>query len=233
MTITLRRSAERAHVSQGGGHTWTTFAPKGPDDAPQGGFGLLESLVEHDLAPGMGFQVHAHGDHEMVTYVEKGDLIHADSDDPTCRMRAGDFCHTSGRAGMIHKGLNKSGTERAHVFQSGLASVRHPFDTCGEQKHFPLAERRGVLCRVASSGGQEGSLRIHQDAGMDSSLLYRGTHLIHEFIPGRCGWLHVVSGRILFGEHRLGKGDAVAIADELAVSFTADEPSEILLFDLP
>lgn len=233
MTITLRRSGERTHVSEGDGGRWTTFVPADQRDPLWCGFRVLESLVEHDLAPGMGFLVHAHKDNEMVTYVEEGVVIHGDSVGRTGRLRAGEFRRTSTRGGMFDSAINESRTDRAHVFQSGIASNQDPLRPGGEQKRFPLAERRGFLRLIASPDGRDGSLRIHQNVRMYSSLLDRGTHLIHELGLGRRGWLHVVAGRIQLGEHCLGAGDGVGLADEVAVSFTAQEPSEILLFDLP
>ena len=49
---------------------------------------------------------------------------------------------------------------------------------------------------------------------------------------GRGAWLHVVKGRILLREFNLGTGDAAALENEAAISFTAQEPAEVLLFDL-
>ena len=56
--------------------------------------------------------------------------------------------------------------------------------------------------------------------------------MVHEFQGGRTGWLHVIKGRILLQDRSLRTGDGAALIDEAAASFTAQEPSEILLFDL-
>ena len=230
MTMTLRRSGERAHVSEAAGERWATFDPA---DAGGRGFRGLESLVEHDLAPRMGFRVHAHHDHEIVTYVEQGAVIHGEPGGRTSRLRAGEFRRRTLLRGTFDRVLNTSRTERARVFQSGIASSRDSLRPGGEQKRFPFAERRGFLRLIASPDGSRESLRIDPDVRLYSSLLDRGTHLIHELGAGRHGWLHVVSGRIELGEHGLGAGDGVGLVDEVAVSFTAREPSEVLLFDLP
>lgn len=209
-----------------------TFVPEDQNDPVLGGFRILESLIEHDLAPGMGLLVHAHTNNEIITYVEEGALSDGGSIGRNSRLRAGDFRRTSNRGGMTQRAINKSRSERAHVFQTGIVTRLSDLKPGGEQKHFPLAERRGLLRLVASPDGREGSLLVHQDVQMYSSLLYRGTHLIHELSPGRRGWLHVVAGQILLGEQGMGPGDGAGLVDEVAVSFTAQEPSEILLFDL-
>jgi hypothetical protein len=67
---------------------------------------------------------------------------------------------------------------------------------------------------------------------MYSTLIHKGNHMIHELKSGRQAWLHVVKGRIELNDLVLQAGDGAGFQDELAVSFTALEPTEILLFDL-
>jgi redox-sensitive bicupin YhaK (pirin superfamily) len=95
-----------------------------------------------------------------------------------------------------------------------------------------LAERRGVLRLILSPDGRNQSLRLRQNARVYSSILESGHHVIHELGAGRGAWLHVVSGRIQLIDHVLGTGDGASLVDEAAVSLTAKEASEILLFDL-
>jgi redox-sensitive bicupin YhaK (pirin superfamily) len=66
-----------------------------------------------------------------------------------------------------------------------------------------------------------------------SSLLEKGHHVVHELRSGRGAWLKVIAGRIRLIDQSVQAGDGAALEDELVVSFTAQEPSEILLFDLP
>jgi redox-sensitive bicupin YhaK (pirin superfamily) len=100
------------------------------------------------------------------------------------------------------------------------------------KKLFTLAERKGILKLIASPDGKEASLKIQQDVQMYSTLIHKGNHMIHELKPGRSAWLHVVKGRILMNELYLQAGDGAGFSGERAVSFTAQEPTEILLFDL-
>jgi redox-sensitive bicupin YhaK (pirin superfamily) len=102
----------------------------------------------------------------------------------------------------------------------------------GEKKRFTLAERRGILKLIASPDGKDNSLKIQQDVEMYSTLIQKGNHMIHELRPGRKAWLHVVKGQIDLSGLLLHAGDGAGFTDETAVSFTAQEPTEILLFDL-
>lgn len=67
---------------------------------------------------------------------------------------------------------------------------------------------------------------------MYSTLIHKGNHMIHELKPGRNAWLHVVKGRVHLNDLHLQEGDGAGFSGERSVSFTAQEPAEILLFDL-
>jgi quercetin 2,3-dioxygenase len=95
-----------------------------------------------------------------------------------------------------------------------------------------MTERRGVLRLLVSQDGREGSLRLRQDAGVYSSILDPGHHLIHEMASGRGAWLHVIGGRIHLAGRVMDPGDGASLQDEAAVSLTAQVASKILLFDL-
>jgi redox-sensitive bicupin YhaK (pirin superfamily) len=101
-----------------------------------------------------------------------------------------------------------------------------------EQTRFSAAQRRGGLCVIASPDAQRGSLRLHQDARIYSALLERGQHVVHELLPGRGAWLHLVHGELQLADLLLTTGDGAAITEERAVSLTASAETEILLVDL-
>jgi redox-sensitive bicupin YhaK (pirin superfamily) len=75
-------------------------------------------------------------------------------------------------------------------------------------------------------------LRIKQDAFIYSSMLDPGHHLVHELLPGRSAWLHVLHGEAVMQEVVLFSGDGVGVTSEPSVSITAKEDTEILLVDL-
>ena len=85
---------------------------------------------------------------------------------------------------------------------------------------------------VASRDGQDGSLLIHQDALLFSTILDRGQHVVHELSEGRCAWLYIVQGTARCGAVTMGTGDGAGIEAEAGVSLTASEETEVLLLDL-
>ena len=230
--ITLRRSTSRSHVQQRRRETWSTFSPTASPQEPLAAFGLLVGLDELWL-PGSGVETpHPREEGEVVAYVYKGALAQEDSTGRSGVAHAGEFQHCVINRGVRYKENNASRGGRAQVYRISLLSTQVGLDSVREQRLFPAAQRRNVLCVVASPDGRRGSLRILQDAFVISSVLDPGHHLVHELAPGRSVWLHVVDGEAVLQDIVLTAGDGAGVTGEPSVSFTARESTEILLVDL-
>jgi len=230
--ITVRKSKERLRTIHGGHETLCSFNETNPFDPTRNGFRTLECLREEWLAPGAEFEFRAPCNLEILTYVRRGAVTLEDPADRRALLEIGE-CHRSAlKNGMLQRGVNGSRVEPARIFQGFLTPDRALLQTPGEKKRFSLAERRGVLRLLFSGDGQNSSLRLRQDARVYSSILEPGQHLVHELRSGRGAWLHVVEGRLQVVDRVLEAGDGASFVEEVGVSMTAKEPSEILLFDL-
>ncbi len=230
--ITLRRAGERLHDQRRKQETWHTFCPGERTNLLAVGFGAVENLSENRLPPGGVSATHPPQETEIVTYIYKGALAQEDSTGSSGVVHAGEFqCMTTGRA-IRHKETNASRTDWAHIFRISLRPSEVGLECVHEQKRFAAARRHNVLCVVASPGGNNGSLRLLQDATICSTILDPGRHVVHELMPGRCAWLHVICGEATLQDLVLTQGDGVGVTMERSVSLTAQEETEILLVDL-
>ncbi len=230
--ITVRKSEERRHIVDENQMAWMTFDWENKADPLQNGFGDLKIFNEEVLPPGRVFVLHTHQDMVTVTYVHEGVVICNGPLGKTGLVEPGEFLQSNAPSGAKQYTLNASPSDDAHVFQSEFKPGLGLLDTGGSKKLFTLAERKGILRLIASPDGKEASLKIQQDVQMYSTLLHKGNHMIHELKPGRRAWLHVVKGRVSLNELRLKSGDGAGFSGERSVSFTAQEPTEILLLDL-
>jgi len=230
--ITLRRSEDRRHLKRGLSDTWMTFDSENSLDPLRRGFHALELLNEELLAPETGAHPQHRDDLEIITYVHEGALVYQGELGALGRLEKGEFQLVNLHRGLRDRTLNASLIETTHIFQGGIAARGIALDPTQEQKRFPIADREGVLRLVFSPNQRHHSLPIQSDVRLYSSILLLGHHLIHPLESGRGGWLHVIAGRIRLGGFDLGGGDAAAFENEAAVSFTAQEPAEVLLFDL-
>jgi redox-sensitive bicupin YhaK (pirin superfamily) len=214
--ITVRRSIDRSRSQD----AWLA-----------GAFGVLEGVADRHLAPGARISEQPHAQAEVVTYVVEGALTYEDSVGRSGVVRAGEFQRVSAERGIRHRETNASSMDGAHVLQIALrasddADHRH------ELRRFTAAERRNVLCLIASPDGRAGSLRVHQDVRMYAAVVASGHHLVRELRPGHRAWIHVVSGEGTLHEIRLAAGDGAGVERALSASFTARAPSEILLIEI-
>jgi redox-sensitive bicupin YhaK (pirin superfamily) len=184
------------------------------------------------LPPGDTTALHSGVEAETVTYVYKGAVSQEDTAGNSGVIHAGEFQHMSTGHRIRHKETNPSRFAWAHVFRLSLRPAEVGLDRDHEQRRFTVAQRHNVLCVVVSPDGRKGSLRIHQDALVYSSVLDPGRHLVHELLPGRSAWLHILYGEATLNDIVLTQGDGVGVANELSVSLTVEEDTEILLVDL-
>jgi redox-sensitive bicupin YhaK (pirin superfamily) len=229
--ITLRSATQRHHLGEGDQHVWSTFHAADQTPSFVGGFGDVEALNEIQLPPGAVVIERPHGDAELVTYVHRGALAYQDSLGRSGVVYAGEFQRmTLGRA-IKHRQANASETTFAHVLQLWLHPARAGLEQSIEQRRFSAAERRGALRVVASPDARRGSLHLQQDTVLYSAMLRPGQHVIHELASGRCAWLHVVDGAARLADHMMSSGDGAGVTDEVAVSLTAHEETELLLVE--
>lgn len=230
--ITVRKSEERRHIDSDQQKTWMTFDWENKMDPLQKGFGALKIFNEEILSPLRGFVLHTHKDMVVITYVREGMIVFKGMIGNSDLVKTNEFHLINALPGEKLSAFDHSPNEEAHIFQSGFHPEKDPLDPVPQKKFFTLAERKGIFKLIASPNGESSSLRIQQDVQMFSTFIHRGNHMVHELKPGRIAWLHVVKGAISMDELRLVTGDGAGFSGEMAVSFTAEEPTEILLFDL-
>ena len=228
----IRRSEDREHVTGGDRESWKTFSPGGQASEFGAAFGALDGLDEIQLAPGAGAEEDPQRDAEIVSYVAYGALVERDSLGRVNLLQAGDFRRTFLNHGLRRSEKNASGTDPARIFHVALGPAEPPGDPGLERKRFPVADRRGALCCVASPDRRAGSLGLGQDARVYSAILARGQHVVHEILRGRMAWLHLVTGALALDGLSLGTGDGVGMRSDASLSFRASEDTEVLLIDL-
>jgi quercetin 2,3-dioxygenase len=232
--ISLRLATERHHDRRLKRDVWRTFDPVDRSDRLAGRFRSIEAIDESRLPPRADVPRRVGGEGEIITYVREGTVGYDDSTGHTGVIQAGEFQRMLTAHGARHGAYNASRVDWAHVFQIRMPRSRleRELEPGREQKRFSAAQRRGVLCVVASPDAQAGSLRLGQDTWIYSALLAPGQHVVHELAPTHDAWLHIVQGEVALGDFVLVTGDGAGVVTERAVSLTARADSEILLFDL-
>jgi redox-sensitive bicupin YhaK (pirin superfamily) len=230
--IQIRRAVERGHFNHGWLNTYHTFSFADYYDPAHVGFRALRVINDDRVEPGQGFGMHGHRDMEIITYVLEGALEHRDSLGNGSVLQPGELQHMTAGTGVRHGEFNPSDCEPVHLYQIWLLPDRKGLRPGYEQKAFPEEERRGTLRVVASPDGEQGSLRIHQDARLYLATLKAGEAVAHRLTPDRHAWLQVLRGRIVLNGQQLSEGDGAAVSNEAGLEIRGRDKGEILLFDL-
>jgi redox-sensitive bicupin YhaK (pirin superfamily) len=147
-------------------------------------------------------------------------------------LRPGEFQRMSAGTGITHSEFNPSPTEWVHLYQIWLRPERKGITPSYEQKSFPAEQRHNQWQVVAASDAADGALKIHQDAQIFLANLDAGVSLTHEISSGRHLWLQVLRGSVAAQDHSLSAGDGLAVSKETALTITATDAAEVMLFDL-
>ncbi|HEX6044070.1 MAG TPA: pirin family protein [Pyrinomonadaceae bacterium] len=230
--ITIRGANERGHFDHGWLNTYHTFSFDQYYDPRYMGFRNLRVINEDFVAAGRGFPMHGHRDMEIITYILEGALQHEDSMGNGSIIRPGDVQRMSAGTGVRHSEKNASPEERVHLLQIWILPDTLNLEPEYEQKAFSEDERRGTLKLIASPDGAEGSVRIHQDVSLFASILGVGERVERTMDATRYGWIQVARGSITVNDKIVEQGDGAMVMGESSLQISANEPSELLLFDL-
>ncbi len=230
--IKIRRDKERGHANYGWLDTNYTFSFSNYYDPRFMGFRDLRVINEDFIAADQGFPTHGHRDMEILTYVVKGEISHKDSMGNGTTILPNEVQRMSAGTGILHSEYS-SPSEETHLLQIWILPEEENLTPGYEQTFFAPEDKKDKLKLVASRAGTDGSVTIHQDVNLYSSILATGETVEHELAENRHAWVQLVKGEIELNGETLSKGDGAAVSDEtrLKIKSLAQE-TEFLLFDL-
>ena len=231
--IEIRRSPDRGHADHGWLDSWHSFSFADYYDPQHMQFGPLRVINEDRVVPGAGFGTHGHRDMEILSYVLDGELAHRDSTGTSSTIRPGDVQRMSAGRGVQHSEFNGSHSQPVHFLQIWLLPDVTGIAAEYEERRFEEAEKRGRLRLIASPQGDDGSVRIHQDARVYAGLFDGTEHATLEVAAGRRVYLHVARGHVTANGESLAAGDALKLSGEPTLRLTNGRAAEVLAFDLP
>jgi redox-sensitive bicupin YhaK (pirin superfamily) len=227
--IQIRPSEERGRNRLEWLDTHFTFSFDQYFDPEHIQFRSLRVLNEDVVAPGKGFGMHPHKDMEILTWILDGAIEHRDSMGSGAVLRPGELQHMTAGSGVMHSEFNPSPKDPTHLLQIWIVPEKKNLKPEYEQLAFPDKDLRGKFHHVA---GPKAPVTIRQDADLFIARLDKNDETKHELKTGRHAWVQVARGNVRLNDVELKQGDGAAISEETEVRVVAQEPSEVLLFDL-
>lgn len=230
--LELRRSEDRGHADHGWLNARHSFSFADYYDPQHMGFGPLRVLNDDRIAAGGGFGTHPHRDMEIITYVLDGELAHKDSMGNGSVIRPGDVQRMSAGTGVLHSEYNHARDKTTHLLQIWIEPKSRGIPPGYEEKRFAADEKRGRLRLIASTDGEDGSVKVHQDIKLYAGLIDGDEQASLNIPSGHKVYLHVARGKVSVNGVDMQEGDAIKAVNEDAIHLSKGSAAEVLLFDL-
>ena len=231
--ITVRRDKEIYDIDGGWFRARWHFSFDTYRDPENDSFGAMRVFNDDRLIPDAVWPLHPHRDVEGLTYVVEGLFGHQDNiGGPFGPLPAGSVQRMTLGSGALHSELNASQTEPMRFIQVWILPDTPSLPPGVEQRVFTREDRTNRLLKVIGPEGGE-SVKVHQDASVYVVALEPGPEAVHPIGPGRGVYGYLIEGAASFGGEDLATGDAVKVTDEAQLAIRADQPSELILVDVP
>jgi redox-sensitive bicupin YhaK (pirin superfamily) len=229
----LRPAAARGHARHGWLDSWHSFSFGDYRDPAFVHFGPLRVINEDRVQAGQGFPTHGHEDMEIISWVLDGELAHRDSLGNGSVIRPGEAQRMSAGRGVRHSEFNPSKDNGLHFLQIWIIPDVRGIEPEYEQRAIEPGQLRGRLQMLASGQGEDGAMRIHQDARLLAGR-FDGNESARLVLPaGRLGYVHVARGAVVANGQALATGDGLFLEAEPAIELGGGVQAEVLVFDLP
>ena len=230
--ITIRKSSDRGHVDFGWLESRHSFSFGDYYHPQQMGFRSLRVINEDRVEPGRGFPSHPHRDMEIFSYVLEGQLEHKDSMGNGRVLKPGQIQLMSAGSGVTHSEFNPSDSEGIHFLQIWIQPGKKGLTPSYTEWHPRPEQDEDAKVLVISPDGREQSAVIHQDAEVYRIRLTKVRAVTHDLAEGRGAWIQIMRGSLTLNGAALGPGDGASTEKAGALTLTAEEDAEALLFDL-
>lgn len=230
--INIKKSSERGHTETYWLDSYHSFSFGEHYDPANIHFGPLRVLNDDTVKPAAGFPTHPHRDMEIVTIVLEGTIAHKDSTGGEGTITVNEVQRMTAGKGILHSEYNASDSEMLKLLQIWFIPKEQELMPSYEQKKFSAESKRNKFLKVVSGKKEDGIIFINQDAEIFLSNLDKGSEIKYEVSDGRGVYLHVAEGKVNMDKVQLESGDAVEITDEKTIEISADENSQIVLFDM-
>jgi|GEM_PF-15002 len=230
--IAIRRSGDRGRANHGWLDARHTFSFSNYYDPKHTHFRSLLVLNEDRIAPGRGFRMHPHKDMEIITYILEGALEHKDNLHNGSIIRPGEVQKMSAGSGIWHSEFNPQQTKPVHLMQIWIRPDRRNLKPGYQQRIIKPQTVAQPIRLIASPNGEDGAVKMHQDAYLYACRLRTGQSIAHISRIKRHTWIQVARGQVEMNGLTLHAGDGASTSQSGTLHLKATKGSEMLIFDL-
>lgn len=193
-------------------------------------FGALR-VMNDDLIQGKtGFGEHPHRDMEIISYILRGQLTHADSMGNKESLGRGAIQYMSAGTGILHSEMN-DGDEEVHLIQTWIVPNEKSLKPQYGSQKFDFEDRHNKWLHLVGPLGSDATTVIYQDASMYATELDDNHEIVFEVGTKRQVYLKLMEGTAKINDLVLQSGDAVEVIEE-NITITGIDKAHILLVEM-
>jgi redox-sensitive bicupin YhaK (pirin superfamily) len=231
--IEIRRDNEIYEIEGGWFHAHWHFSFDQYRDPANDSFGAMRVFNDDRLTPGAIWPLHPHRDVEGLTYVVEGSFGHEDNvGGPFGPLPAGSVQRMTLGSGALHSEQNASKDDPMRFIQIWILPDVAGLDPQVEQRVFTRGDRTDRLLKVIGPEGGD-VVSIHQDAAVFVASLAPGVEVTHAIGGDRGAYVYLIEGVASFDDEHVITGDAAKVTEQPELRIQANEPSELILVDVP
>jgi redox-sensitive bicupin YhaK (pirin superfamily) len=180
-------------------------------------FGALRVFNDDIIQPQTGFGPHPHQDMEIITYVVRGEVSHADSMGNAHTLSRGQSQYMSAGTGVFHSEHNRQEKAELRLMQIWILPDKRGYKPNYGDYRFKLEDRYDKWLPLATGYGNaesEAPIKVHQDINVYATILGPGKEIGLEVAGDRQAYLVCLEGEADIGGIHLAERDALEIVKE-------------------
>lgn len=232
---TIFKADERGHANHGWLNSYHSFSFANYYNPEKIHFGVLRVLNDDTVAPGMGFNTHAHDNMEIISIPLEGALEHRDSMGNIAVIQQGDIQVMSAGTGIRHSEFNKNKDREVKFLQIWVFPHTKNVEPRYDQITLDPATRQNKLQQILSPNADDEGVWIHQDAWFHMGRFDAGVTAEYQIKKENNGvYAFVLNGSWTINGQTLNNRDAAGITGGEPIQLVANtNDAEILIMDIP
>jgi redox-sensitive bicupin YhaK (pirin superfamily) len=234
MKTVLHKAETRGRAEHGWLHSRHTFSFAEYRDSERMGFGMLRVINDDIVAPGAGFDTHAHDNMEIVSIPLIGSLQHKDSEGNAHLIQPGEVQIMSAGTGISHSEYNASESEQVNFLQIWVLPKQRDIEPRYYQRAFPVANRENRFQTVVAPDSKGDALGINQDSWFALGNFksgHRDAYRLHS--DGNGVYFFVLEGSVQVAGEHLGRRDGLGVTEAGEIEIAASTDCELLVIEVP
>jgi len=235
MQVTYHPEKTRSFRDLGWIKLYQSFNPSHPPAPNRAHFGALIIFDNGHIMPGgKGFGMHPHDNMEIVSVVVHGAMVHSDTAGHNGVNVENAIQLISAGTGIQHSEYNQSSTEEIDNLQIWFLPKRKNIAPRYQTMVSSPDDRAGKLQLLVSPTAEDKSLEINQDVWMWRGSFGAGSSMNFVKKLHDSGiYLYVISGKAIGLNQELNYRDGVGIVDTESVFISFEEPTDLLIIEVP